>query len=93
MKLNYQNILKSSYMHLKDISDNIKKKFSLKLTVKGSKSEFDSIDIVNFFSILEKELKKNKAKSPNFLDEKFFFKFQNISFLKLVEQIRKKNEK
>ncbi len=93
MKLNYQNILKSSYMHLKDISDNIKKKFSLKLTVKGSKSEFDSIDIVNFFSILEKELKKNKAKSPNFLDEKFFFKFQNISFSKLVEQIRKKNEK
>ena len=49
MKLNYQNILKSSYTHLKDISDNIKKKFSLKLTVKGSKSEFDSIDIVNFF--------------------------------------------
>ena len=93
MKLNYQNILKSSYMHLKDISDNIKKKFSLKLTVKGSKSEFDSIDIVNFFSILEKELKKNKAKSPNFLDEKFFFKFQNISFSKLVEQIKKINEK
>jgi len=93
MKLNYQNILKSSYMHLKDISDNIKKKFSLKLTVKGSKSEFDSIDIVNFFSILEKELKKNKAKSPNFLDEKFFFKFQNISFSKLIEQIRKINEK
>ena len=49
MKINYQNILKSSYTHLKDISDNIKKKFSLKLTVKGSKSEFDSIDIVNFF--------------------------------------------
>tara|TARA_A100001015_G_C14896023_1_gene674454 strand:- start:490 stop:771 length:282 start_codon:yes stop_codon:yes gene_type:complete len=93
MKLNYQNILKSSYTHLKDISDNIKKKFSLKLTVKGSKSEFDSVDIVNFFSILEKELKKNKAKSPNFLDEKFFFKFQNISFSKLVEQIRKINEK
>tara|TARA_B100001121_G_C18685323_1_gene620428 strand:+ start:2497 stop:2778 length:282 start_codon:yes stop_codon:yes gene_type:complete len=93
MKLNYQNILKSSYMHLKDISDNIKKKFSLKLIVKGSKSEFDSIDIVNFFSILEKELKKNKAKSPNFLDEKFFFKFQNISFSKLIEQIRKINEK
>ena len=93
MKLNYQNILKSSYMHLKDISDNIKKKFSLKLTVKGSKSEFDSIDIVNFFSILEKELKKNKAKSPNFLDEKFFFKFQNISFSKLIEQIKKINEK
>ena len=93
MKLNYQNILKSSYTHLKDISDNIKKKFSLKLTVKGSKSEFDSIDIVNFFSILEKELKKNKAKSPNFLDEKFFFKFQNISFSKLIEQIRKINEK
>ena len=93
MKLNYQNILKSSYTHLKDISDNIKRKFSLKLTVKGSKSEFDSVDIVNFFSILEKELKKNKAKSPNFLDEKFFFKFQNISFSKLVEQIRKINEK
>ena len=49
MKNNYQNILKFFYMHLKDISDNIKKKFSLKLTVKGSKSEFDSIDIVNFF--------------------------------------------
>ena len=59
MKLNYQNILKSSYTHLKNISDNIKKKFSLKLTVKGYKSEFDSVDIVNFFSILEKELKKN----------------------------------
>ena len=93
MKLNYQNILKSSYTRLKDISNNIKKKFSLKLIVKGSRSEFDSIDIVNFFSILEKELKKNKVKSPNFLDEKFFFKFQNISFLQLQEQIKKTNEK
>lgn len=93
MRINYQNILKSSYVRLKDISDNIKKKFSLKLTVKGSKSELDSIDIVNFFSILEKELKKNKAKSPNFLDEKFFFKFQNINFSQLLEQIKKINEK
>ena len=93
MKTNYQKILKSSYLRLKDISNNIKKKFSLKLTVKGSRSEFDSIDIVNFFSILEKELKKNKVKSPNFLDEKFFFKFQNISFLQLQEQIKKTNEK
>ena len=93
MKTNYQKILKSSYLRLKNISNNIKKKFSLKLTVKGSRSEFDSIDIVNFFSILEKELKKNKVKSPNFLDEKFFFKFQNISFLQLQEQIKKKNEK
>lgn len=93
MKKNYQKILKSSYLRLKDINNNIKKKFSLKLTVKGSKSEFDSIDIVNFFSILEKELKKDKLKSPNFLDEKFFFKFQNISFLQLQEQIKKTNEK
>ena len=93
MKTNYQKILKSSYLRLKDISNNIKKKFSLKLTVKGSRSEFDSIDIVNFFSILEKELKKDKVKSPNFLDEKFFFKFQNISFLQLQEQIKKTNEK
>lgn len=93
MRINYQNILKSSYVRLKDISDNIKKKFSLKLTVKGSKSELDSIDIVNFFSILEKELKKNKLKSPNFLDEKFFFKFQNINFSQLLEQIKKINEK
>ena len=93
MKLDYQKILKSSYTHLHEISDNIKKKFSLKLTVKGSNSEFDSVDIINFFSILEKELKKNKAKSPNFLDEKFFFKFQNINFLQLVKQIKKKNKK
>lgn len=93
MKTNYQKILKSSYLRLKDISNNIKKKFSLKLTVKGSRSEFDSIDIVNFFSILEKELKKVKVKSPNFLDEKFFFKFQNINFLQLQEQIKKINEK
>jgi hypothetical protein len=93
MRINYQNILKSSYVRLKDISDNIKKKFSLNLTVKGSKSELDSIDIVNFFSILEKELKKRGTKSPNFLDEKFFFKFQNINFSQLLEQIKKINEK
>ena len=93
MKLNQQNILKTSYTKIVDISDNVKKKFSLKLTVKGPKSEFDSIDIINFFSILEKEINKNKAKSPNFLDEKFFFKFQDISFSQLINQIKKLNER
>ena len=75
------------------MSNNIKKKFSSKIIIKGPKSEFDSVDVINFFSILEKEIKKNKLKSPNFLDEKFFFKFQNINFAQLINQLKKLNEK
>tara|TARA_S200000501_G_C20662846_1_gene672665 strand:- start:436 stop:717 length:282 start_codon:yes stop_codon:yes gene_type:complete len=93
MKLNYLNIIKISYLKLKDMSNNIKKKFSSKIIIKGPKSEFDSVDVINFFSILEKEIKKNKLKSPNFLDEKFFFKFQNINFAQLINQLKKLNEK
>lgn len=93
MKLNYLNIIKISYLKLKDMSNNIKKKFSSKIIIKGPKSEFDSVDVINFFSILEKEIKKNKLKSPNFLDEKFFFKFQNINFTQLINQLKKLNEK
>ena len=43
-------------------------------------------------TILEKNLKHNKFKNPNFLDEKFFFKFNKIDMKKILLQIKKHNE-
>ena len=93
MKLKITNEVKKSYLMLKKISPNIKKNFSLELKIKGKNSKFDSVDIVTFFSYLEKNLISSKIKHNNFLDKNFFFKFEEISFKNLISSIQKENEK
>ena len=93
MKLKITNEVKKSYLMLKKISPNIKQNFSLELKIKGKNSKFDSVDIVTFFSYLEKNLISSKIKHNNFLDKNFFFKFEEISFKNLISSIQKENEK
>ena len=93
MKLKITNAVKKSYFMLKKISPNIKQNFSLELKIKGKNSKFDSVDIVTFFSYLEKNLTSSKIKHNNFLDKNFFFKFEEISFKNLINSIHKENEK
>ena len=67
------------------------KKFSLKLKIKGNKSNFDSVDVVSFFSILDKEIEKNKLKNPDFMNENFFFKLDDINLETIINKIKNKN--
>lgn len=83
-------IVKKSYEKLKKIQPKLKK-FSLKIKIKGNKSNFDSIDIVTFFSILDKEMDENNLKNPNFMNENFFFKLDNITIENIIEKIKLKN--
>ena len=71
-KAKIHSVVKNSYERLKKINPKMKK-FSLKLKIKGNKSNFDSVDVVSFFSILDKEIEKNKLKNPDFMNENFFF--------------------
>lgn len=93
MKLNSIKLLKNAYLKLQKISSNIRSKFSKNLFLKGNKTEFDSVDMVTFFSLLEKEIKLAKLKNPNFLDENFFFKYKKIDMKKIQYFINKHNEK
>ena len=93
MKTKITNVVKKSYLMLKKISPNIKQNFSLDLKIKGKNSKLDSVDIVTFFSILEKNLYSARLKHKNFLDKNFFFKFDNITFKNLISSIQKENEK
>ena len=86
-------VVEKSYLMLKKISPNIKQNFSAEIKIKGTKSKFDSVDIVTFFSFLEKNLLNSKIKHQNFLDKNFFFKFDNISLKTLIKSIQKENEK
>ena len=72
MKKKIISLVKKSYLMLKNISPNINQDFSLDIKIKGAKSKFDSVDIVTFFSYLEKNLKNSKIKYKNFLDKNFF---------------------
>jgi hypothetical protein len=91
-KTNSSQIVKNSYIKLKKINSKLKN-FNTNLTIKGNSSSFDSVDIITFFSILEKELENHGLKNPNFLNENFFFKYENIKITDVVNIIRKKNEK
>ena len=59
----------------------------------GKKTFFDSVDLVTFFSILEKNAKKDGLKTPNFLDENFYFKFSNLTFYDLTKFFDEKQKK
>ena len=85
-----EKIVKNSYEKLKNIHPKLKK-FSLKIKIKGNKSNFDSVDIVTFFSILDKGIEENKLKNPNFMNENFFFKLDNITIENIIEKIKLKN--
>lgn len=85
-----ESIVKNSYEKLKKIHPKLKK-FSFKLKIKGDHSNLDSVDIVSFFSILDQEIEKNKLKNPNFMNENFFFKLNNITIENIIEKIKNKN--
>lgn len=93
IKFKVKKIVKNSYEQIKKISPNIKKKYSENLKVKGIRSNFDSVDIVTFFSFLEKNLTFSKIKYKQFLDTNFFFKFEQISIKDIIDIILKYNEK
>jgi hypothetical protein len=89
--INYSNFVKNSYEKLRKINTKLKK-FNIKINIKGNKSSIDSVDTVTFFSILEDDLKKKNLKNPEFLNESFFFKLNDISLKDVVDIIKKKNE-
>ena len=83
--------IKLAYLKLKEISPNLKEKYSNNIKIKGKRTKFDSVDIVTFFSFLESQLKASKIKCPQFLDKNFFFKFDEIKIKDLIILIYKKN--
>ncbi len=91
-KTNSLQIVKKSYQKLNMINSKLKK-FQVNLKIKGDKSSLDSVDIITFFSILDKEIEKNKYRNPDFMNENFFFKFNDISLLDIINMIKKANEK
>ena len=91
-KINSAQVVKNSYLKLKKINPKLRK-FSENLKIKGNQSSFDSVDTITFFSILEKELEKNSFKNPNFMNENFFFKYDNINLAEVVNIIKKDNAK
>ena len=82
--------VKKAYIKLKHLNPNKKKTFSQKIVIKGKISEFDSVDIVTFFLILDKELKRNNVNATNLLDQNFFFKFKNLNIGNLIKFLNDK---
>jgi hypothetical protein len=84
------NSVKKAYAKLKYLNPNQRKSFSQKIVIKGKNSEFDSVDVVTFFLILDKELRRNKINAPNLLDQNFFFKFKNLNIGNLIKFLNDK---
>ena len=93
MKNKIEKIFKKSYLEFQKLNKKQKKTFSHKIVIKGKGSIFDSVDIVTFFSILDDNFKTNQVNIPELLDEKFFFKYKNISFKTLINYIYDKKKK
>ena len=89
-KLKIPILIKETYNKLKKINPKLKT-FSKDLKIKGNKSSFDSVDVVTFFSLLDKEINKNKLKNPDFMNENFFFKLDNISIKNVIDKVEKEN--
>tara|TARA_A100001011_G_C14162079_1_gene778714 strand:+ start:503 stop:778 length:276 start_codon:yes stop_codon:yes gene_type:complete len=90
MKKKINFIVESSYNELKNINKKIKKKYSLKIILKGKFSEFDSVDLITFFSILDNKFIENQLIIPEFFDDQFFFKYNNINIKDLINYISEK---
>ena len=83
-------LIKETYEKLKKINPKLKR-YSTELKIKGNKSSFDSVDVVTFFSLLDKEINKNKLKNPDFMNENFFFRLDNITIKNVIDKIEKEN--
>ena len=84
---NIKKILEESYRELRSI--NTKLKFSEKVSLKGDKTEFDSVDIITFLTIIEKKIEKKLKKKINLLDENFFFKYKVLNIKNIIDFIKK----
>jgi len=89
MRNKIKKALEESYKDLKLINPKLKLKFSEKIYLKGNKSEFDSVDIITFLTIVEKKLDKKIKKKINLLDENFFFKYKNLNIKSIINFIKK----
>ena len=86
---NIKKIIEESYKELKSINPKIKSKFSDKIYLKGNKTEFDSVDIITFLTIIEKRIEKKIKKKINLLDENFFFKYKALNIKNIIDFIKK----
>jgi len=89
MRNKIKKALEESYKDLKLINPKLKLKFSEKIYLKGNKSEFDSVDIITFLTLVEKKLDKKIKKKINLLDENFFFKYENLNIKSIINFIKK----
>ena len=88
----YLQVVKKAFQKLRNLNNKIKK-FNLKIKIKGDNSMLDSVDTITFFSLLDSEIQKNKLKNPDFMNENFFFKYENISIQDVIYSVKKINDK
>jgi len=88
----YLQVVKKAFEKLRNLNNKIKK-FNLKIKIKGDNSMLDSVDTITFFSLLDSEIQKNKLKNPDFMNENFFFKYNDISIQDVVYSVKKINDK
>ena len=86
---NIKKIIEESYRELRSINPKIKLKFSEKVSLKGDKTELDSVDIITFLTIIEKKIEKKLKKNINLLDENFFFKYKVLNIKNIIDFIKK----
>ena len=84
-----KKIIQDSYIEFRTINSKIKLKFSDKILLKGNKSEFDSIDIITFLTIIENNVERQLGKKLNLLDENFFFKYETLNIKNIFDYIKK----
>ena len=84
-----KKIVQDSYKEFRLINSRIKLKFSDKTLLKGKKSEFDSVDIITFLTMIENNFEKEFGKKLNLLDENFFFKYKILSVKNIFDYIKK----
>ena len=84
-----KKIIQDSYKEFRSINSRIKLKFSDKILLKGNKSEFDSIDIITFLTIIENNVERQLGKKLNLLDENFFFKYETLNIKNIFDHIKK----
>jgi hypothetical protein len=84
-----KKIVQDSYKEFRLINSRIKLKFSDKILLKGKKSEFDSVDIITFLTMVENNFEKEFGKKLNLLDENFFFKYETLNIKNIFDYIKK----
>ena len=54
-----------------------------------NKSEFDSVDIITFLTMIENNFERELGKKLNLLDENFFFKYETLNIKNIFDYIKK----